>query len=189
MRERLDKLAPRERRLVIWFVITLAVMIVLLVPVTLSVTVSSRRDTNKALREAIASIKSSRETVKMRQAKRDAVIARYATKAPPLAGLLENAARDNKIEIPESQDRPEVPHGKKYNERMTVVRLRKVRMLSLAKTLEQVEQQRMPVAVSRLNVRRRGGERDSYDVEVGLSAFDRNDVAQGAAGTAPGGSK
>jgi general secretion pathway protein M len=47
----------------------------------------------------------------------------------------------------------------------------------------------MPVYVSRLNIRRRGGERDSYDVELGLSAFDRTDTAQGAAGAAPGGTK
>jgi general secretion pathway protein M len=47
----------------------------------------------------------------------------------------------------------------------------------------------MPVSVSRLNVRRRGGERDAYDVELGLSAFDRAEAAQGAAGTAPGGPK
>jgi general secretion pathway protein M len=189
LRERIDRLAPRERRLLVWFLITLAVMIVLLVPVTMSVALSSRRDTNKALYEAIATLKSSRDAVKARQVKREAVIARYANKAPPLAGLLENAAKDNKLEIPESLDRPEVPHGKRYNERMTVVRLRKAKMLPLAKMLEQLEQQHMPVFVSRLNVRRRGGERDSYDVELGLSAFDRIDTAQGAAAAAPGGAK
>jgi general secretion pathway protein M len=189
LRERLDRLAPRERRLLVWFLVTLAVTVVLLVPVTMSVTLSSRGDANKALREAMATLKASRETVKMRQAKREAVIARYANKAPPLAGLLEKAARDNKLEIPESRDNPEVPHGKRYSERTTVVRLRKVRMLSLAKMLEQVEQQTMPVSVSRLNVRRRGGERDAYDVELGLSAFDRAETAAGASGTAPGGPK
>jgi general secretion pathway protein M len=64
-----------------------------------------------------------------------------------------------------------------------------VKMLPLAKTLEQVEQQRMPVAVSRLNIRRRGGERDSYDVELGLSAFDRGEAGQGASGAPAGGAK
>jgi len=188
LRERLDKLAPRERRLLVWLVITFAVMVLLLVPVTLSLMLSSRRDTNKALYDAIATLKSSRETVRQRQAKRDAVVARYANKAPPLAGLLEKAARDNKLEIPESQDRPDVPHGKKYTERQTVVRLRKVKMLPLAKMLEQVEQQRMPVAVSRLNIRRRGGERDSYDVELGLSAYDRAESSPAPAAP-PEGSK
>jgi general secretion pathway protein M len=100
-------------------------------------------------------------------------VARYASPAPPLAGLLEKAARDNRLDVPESQDRPEVPHGKKYVERTTVIRLRKTSMLQLAKMLEQIEQQRLSLAISRLDVRRRGGERDSYDVELGVSAFDR----------------
>jgi general secretion pathway protein M len=196
LREKVERLAPRERRLLVWLLITLAVMVVLVVPVTMSFALSARRDTNKVLREAIATLKSSRETVKQRQAKRDAVLARYANKAPPLAGLLEKAARDNQLEIPESLDRPDVPHGKKYTERVTVVRLRKARMLSLAKMLEEVEQQQMPLSISRLNIRRRGGESDSYDVEIGLSAFDRTEGAKGGAegakggsGAAPGGTK
>jgi len=41
--------------------------------------------------------------------------------------------------------------------------------------LQQIEQLHMPVSVSRLNIRRRGGEHDSYDVELGVSAFDRNE--------------
>jgi general secretion pathway protein M len=60
-------------------------------------------------------------------------------------------------------------------ERTTVVRMRKTGMLALAKTLESIEQQRLPVAITRLNIRRRGGEKDSYDVELGVSAFDRSE--------------
>ena len=101
--------------------------------------------------------------------------------------MLEKAARENKLDIPESQDRPEVPHGKKYVERSTVVRLRKTSMMQLAKTLEQLEQQRIPMSISRLNIRRRGGEKDSYDVELGISAFDRNESAPAPSAPAPGG--
>jgi general secretion pathway protein M len=40
------------------------------------------------------------------------------------------------------------------------------------------------VAVSRLNIRKRAGEPDSYDVEVGVSAYDRTETA--AAPASPG---
>jgi general secretion pathway protein M len=56
------------------------------------------------------------------------------------------------------------------------MRMRKVGMLPLAKMLEQLEQQHMPISISRFNIRKRGGERDSYDVELGLSAFDRSEA-------------
>jgi len=54
------------------------------------------------------------------------------------------------------------------------------RMLSIAKFMESVEKSNYPVALSRLNVRKRSGEPDSYDVEVGVSAYDRNEPAPAA---------
>jgi hypothetical protein len=181
LREWSEKLAPRERRLMGALGVAFAVFLLFLVPLVMSVALGSRRANNKALRDAIFTIKSSRDEIQRRQERRDAILARYANRAPPLAGLLEKAAtRDNHLEIQESRDLPEVPHGKKYTERVTVVRLRKSGMLQLAKTLEQIEQQRLPVSISRLNIRRRGGERDSYDVELGVSAYDRNETAKEA---------
>ena len=188
LRDWFDKLAPRERRMMGWLFVFLVLFAVFMAPVGISLMVSSRRDANKSLREAISSIKSSRDEVRVRQAKRRAILARYEIHAPPLAGFLEKAARDNKLDVPESQDRPEVPHGKKYVERTTVVRLRKTSMLQLAKTLEMIEQQHLPISISRLNVRRRGGESDSYDVELGVSAFDRNETNKEPQ-PAPGGGK
>lgn len=178
IRDWFDKLAPRERRMMGVLGVVLALFVLLLIPVGVSLALGSRRDFNRAMREAIATVKNSRDEVQKRQAKRDAVAARYANRAPALAGILEKATRDNQVTIQETQDRPDVPHGKKYMERSTIIRLRKVPMLALAKTLEQIEQQKMPVSVSRLNIRRRGGEHDSYDIELGVSAFDRNEAAK-----------
>ncbi len=191
LREWFDKLAPRERRLMSILGIAVTGFLVFLVPLLMSLMLSSRRDANTALRNALFTIKNSREEVHQRQLKREAIIARYANKAPAVASVLEKAARDNRLEIQESRDMPEAPHGKKYMERSTVVRMRKCGMLPLAKTLEQLEQQHIPVSISRLNIRRRGGERDSYDVELGLSAFDRTEANKepASAGTAPGGNK
>ena len=189
LREWFDKLAPRERRLMSALGAVFAAFLLFLVPLALSLTLSSRRETNRALRDAIFNIKNSRDEIQRRQERRDAIIARYANRAPILAGFLEKAARDNHLDVIESIDKPEVPHGKKYMERSTVVRMRKNGMLQLAKTLEQIEQQRLPIAISRLNIRRRGGEKDSYDVELGVSAFDRNETPKEATPAPGGGSK
>lgn len=178
VREWFDKLEPRERRMMGLLVVVVAVFMLFSIPLGVSLALGSRRDVNKALRDAIHNVKNAREDVQKRQAKRDAIIARYVNKAPALAGVMEKAARDNKLDLLETADRPEVPHGKRYNERTTVGRLRKTTMLQLAKMLEQIEQLHMPISVSRLNIRRRGGEHDSYDVELGVSAFDRSEQAK-----------
>ena len=56
------------------------------------------------------------------------------------------------------------------------IRLRKVPGYPLLKFLEKIEQSGYPLAITRLNVRKRGSERDSFDVEVIVSAYDRNDA-------------
>jgi general secretion pathway protein M len=187
LREWFDRLAPREKRLMSILGVALVVFLIFLIPLGVSLALSSRRAANTSLRDTIFSIKNSRDEIQKRQERRDAILARYANKAPPLAGLLEKASKDNGVGIQETRDMPETPHGKKYTERGTVVRLKKAGMLQLAKTLEQIEQQRMPIALSRLNIRRRGGERDSYDVEFGASAYDRVESAPAPAGGAGGG--
>jgi len=178
LREWFDKLAPRERRMMGVLGVVFSLFLLFLIPLGVSLALGSRRDANRSMREAIHAIKNAREDVQKRQAKREAIVARYANRAPALAGVMEKAARDNKLDLLETADRPEVPHGKRYNERTTVGRLRKTTMLQLAKMLEQMEQLHMPIYVSRLNIRRRGGEHDSYDVELGVSAFDRSEAAK-----------
>ncbi|MFO0667942.1 MAG: hypothetical protein U0174_28585, partial [Polyangiaceae bacterium] len=70
-------------------------------------------------------------------------------------------------------DRPEVAIGKKYSERYTVIHLRKAGLLPLIRFLETIEKSGHPMIVQRLNVRKRSGETNAYDVEVGVAAYDR----------------
>jgi general secretion pathway protein M len=180
LRERWEKLEPRERRLLGILVTLLGVFLFLLVPIGIVSLVSGRRGQNRDLRELVDSIYDARASVGERRARHDALLARYAKPAPPLAGFIEEAAKANGIAAAESQDRPEVPHGKRYVERMTAVKMHKVQMLALAKMMEKIEQSGHPVAVTRLDIKPRAGEPDSYEVELGVSAFDRKADAPAA---------
>ncbi len=173
LRERLDKLEPRERRLLGILGAILGACVVLLGPIGVWSMVSAKRTANGEIRDLIDQIYDARATVAERKAKRDALLARYAKTAPPLAGFIEEAAKENSISAAESQDLPPVPHGKRYTERTTVVKMHKVGMLALAKTLEKIEQSGYPVAISKLVIKPRAGEPDSYEVDLGISAFDR----------------
>ena len=85
-----------------------------------------------------------------RQEKKEALLQRYAKKAPPLAGFVEQAAQAEKLEVTNTVDRPEVPHGKRYGERSTTVHLKKAGLLPISKFLEALEKSGFPVEVSRL---------------------------------------
>jgi len=173
LRERIDQLEPRERQLLGILAAVFAVMLLLLLPLGLTALISSRESDNEDLRAVIEEIQQSREAIHKRQAQRDAVLARYADPAPPLAAFLAKLASESQLEIPESQDRAVVPHGKKYDERSTKIVLRRVSMLNLVNFMERIAQSPHPITMSRLDIRKRGTEVDSYDVELIVSAWDR----------------
>jgi general secretion pathway protein M len=173
-------LNPREQRLATIALFALGVILILAIPVGLSMMVSSRRAENEELRDALTSVNGARAKIQERKAKREQIANRYSKRAPSLAGFIEQNASTNKLQVTDSVDRPDTPHGKKYVERHTVVHFKKSGMLSIAKFMESVERSNFPVAISRLNIRKRSGEPDSYDVEVGVSAYDRNEPAPAA---------
>jgi general secretion pathway protein M len=170
-------LNPREQRMASIAVLVIGVMVLLAVPIGLQTLVSSRKTENEELRGALASVNNARAQIRERQERKSSLAQRYGKKAPQLAGFLEQSASAQKLQVTDSVDRPDVPHGKKYVERNTVIHLKKSGMASIAKFLEAIEKSGYPVAVSRLNVRKRAGEPDSYDVEVGVSAYDRTETA------------
>ncbi|WP_437967644.1 hypothetical protein WMF04_50285 [Sorangium sp. So ce260] len=173
LRERLDKLEPRERRLLTVLLGFMGVLVLLLVPIGLASIASSKRTDNQEVRDLLQQIYEASGKVNERKAQKDALLARYARPAPALAGFIEDAAKQQGLTAAESQDRPDVPHGKKYTERVTVVKMHRIGMLGLAKMLERIESSGHPVAVTKLNIKPRAGEPDSYEVELGVSAFDR----------------
>ncbi len=174
----LDRLGlnPRERRLVLVMLAVFAVLAIVGIPVGFESLVHAREAYNEEVYSAIHAVQGARGQVRDRQAKKDAIVTRYAKHAPALAGFLEQTARQQKLEVTDSVDRPDVPHGKRYVERASVVHLKKAGMYAISRFLESVEKSGYPIDVSRLNIRKRTGEPDSYDVEVGISAYDRTEA-------------
>jgi general secretion pathway protein M len=170
-------LNPREQRMASIAVIVVGVMLLLAAPIALQTLVSSRRSDNDELRSALSSVNNARAQIRERQERKSSIAQRYGKKAPQLAGFLEQSASAQKLQVTDSVDRPDVPHGKRYVERNTVIHLKKSGMAGIAKFLEAIEKSGYPVAVSRLNIRKRAGEPDSYDVEIGVSAYDRTEPA------------
>jgi general secretion pathway protein M len=137
----------------------------------------TKRGTNDAIREALAKVQGARGDIRERNARKDEIAQRYRSKAPKLAGYIEQVAKENKLEISDSNDRQEIAHGKRYMERTTVTHIRKAPMMQLVRMFEAFEKSPHPLSISRLNIRKRSAEPNSFDVELGLSAFDRDENA------------
>jgi len=185
----LERLNPRERRLVTVLGSVVFVFAILAIPVGLESIVHAREADNQDLYAALTGVQAARQQVRERQEKKEALVTRYAKKAPALAGFLEQSAHEHKLEVTDSVDRPDVPHGKRYSERSTTVHLKKAGLLPIAKFLETIEKSGYPIEVSRLALRKRTGDPDSYDVEVGVSAYDRSDAPPASPIPAPASSE
>lgn len=172
--DRMARLEPREQRILNGALIALTVLIVFMLPIGLTALEHSRRAENQALRDASDNLEDNRDQIERAKLEKAATLQRYAKPAPQLAAFLAGLATESGIEIPESQDRQAVPHGKKYSERSTKIALHKVGMLKLSKFMERIEQTDNPISISSLNIRKRGPEPDSYDVDMVVSAFDRS---------------
>lgn len=186
--ERLARLEPRERRLLGILGGVFGLMVFLAIPIGVAASVHAQASENDALREAITTLEEAREQVQKSMAARDAVTQRYANPAPPLAAFLSQLAGELQVEIPESQDRQAVPHGKRYTERSTKITLRRVGMFKLVKLLERIETSGHPIALGSINIHKRGSEPDSFDVDMVVSAFDRKAPEPKKAEVKPAGS-
>lgn len=173
LRERIERLEDRERRLLFVMLAIVAAGIVMLPPLAVSAMVHSRKSDVEAVQEALSAIADEKEVLDRVRAEKSAITMRYARPAPPLAAFLSRLASETNVEILESQDRQAVPHGKKFEERTTKITLRKVGMLNLVRFLERIEQAGHPLRISQFNLRKRATEPDSYDVDMVVSAFDR----------------
>jgi general secretion pathway protein M len=169
-------------------------LLIVVVPVVTQRAVLLKRAENQQLRETIDELVDSQPALAKAEAQRKNTVARYARLAPPLGAFLANQAAQNGIEVPESQERPVVPHGKRFDERSQRLVLRKVGLANLAKFMESVERSQYPIVFSRLDIRKRLSEMDSYDVEIIASAYDRKEPPksevsnQNAASGTPGNS-
>jgi len=181
LRERLERLDDRERRLLGVALLVALFGAVLAPPMALYAVLHSQRSDVEAVREVITAIRDSAAVIERAKADKGALTERYARPAPQLQAFLSRLASESNVQIPESQDRQAVPRGKRFEERSTKVTLRKIGMLALAKFLERIETSGYPVKVTQINVRKRGSELDSYDVDLVVSAFDRKAEPKAAA--------
>lgn len=173
LQDRLAALEPRERRLIGVLVAVFAVMLLMSVPLGVAALLSSESETHAQLTEAIERLETEGDSIRERQEEKEALLARYEKDAPALAGFLSKAATASNLSIPESKPESPIGHGKRYEERPTAISFRKVGLLSLVQFMERVSGGPEPIGITKLNVRKRGAEPDSYDVQMTVAAYHR----------------
>jgi type II secretory pathway component PulM len=167
-----DRMAPRERRLVVALGAAVIGFIFLVSGFLVVDSLRGIAESNDNAREALSAIAKHRDDYLDAKNRMMAQDARIGTEPPQLAADLEAAARDVGIQIPESNERPAAAAGRRFNEHNVDIKLRQVDLLSLTKFLSKLETGRRLIVVTRMNVRRRF-DGDKLDVELTATAFER----------------
>jgi general secretion pathway protein M len=168
-----NRMAPRERRLVTALVGSVIAFAVLVTGFIVFSNISDIKENNQATREALADIAKHRDDfLEARERMRQQEV-RIGPEGPQFAADLEEAAREVSIQIPETNEQPAVPVGKRYLEHKVDVKLRQVDLPSLSKFLAHLEQGRRLIVVNGLRVRKHFSEGDKLDVELTAVGYEK----------------
>lgn len=191
-----DRMAARERRSILALSVAVIVVAISLVIYLLFSSISDLEASNADVREAITAITKHRDTFLEAKARAQAQEARLGNEPPQLVADIEAAAREEAVQIAESNERPPTSVSKRWIEHDVDLKIRGVDLQSLTKFLKRVETGPRPVFFSALLLKRRFSESDKLDAELTAIAFERvkdkapgkkkGDGGEGTAGAAGG---
>ncbi|MFH0901190.1 MAG: hypothetical protein V2A73_11240 [Pseudomonadota bacterium] len=169
IRRRMERLAPRERRLIALLTLTALVLSTAFGGSLVRKGISEAEANNAAMRDALENLSQNRE--KLIAARHSGAPAEVKD-APPLATYLDTIANETGVQIPETTERSPTTKGK-VTERAVDIKLRGITLQQLAEFLRQVETRSQRVLTQRLFVKPRFNARDTLDVELTVAAFEQ----------------
>ena len=168
-----NRMAPRERRLVTGLIGAVVAFAVLVTGFIILGNLRDIEDSNEKVRDALAAIAKHRDDYLEARERMRAQELRIGNEPPQFAADLEAAAKEVSIQIPETNEQPAVPVGKRYLEHKVDVKLRQVDLQSLSKFLARLENGRRLIVVDQLRVRKHFSEGDKLDVELTAAAYEK----------------
>jgi hypothetical protein len=179
-----ERMPVRERRWVTALAIAVVALTLGLGIYLVFSTISDLQQGGADIREALSAINKNRDDYLEAKARAAAQEVRLGTEPPQLVADIEAAAREESVQIAESNERPAVAAGKRWLQHDVDIKIRGVDLQALTKFLKRVETGRRPIFCTRLSLKRRFSEADKLDAEVTAVAFER--TTKSLDGGAPG---
>jgi len=175
-----ERMAPRERRWVLGLSIGIVSVATALGLFLFFTSISELEEGNADIREALGAIGKHRDEYLEAKARAEAQEQRLGSLAPQLVADIEAAAREESLQIAESNERP-AGAGKRWLEHDVDLKVRSADLQALANFMRRVETGARPIFFTRLSLKRRFSEADKLDAELTATAFER--VKETPAGT------
>jgi len=168
-----ERMPTREKRSVTILGIAIVVVAASLVIYLVFSSISDLEQSNGEIREALAAINKNRDSFLEAKARAAAQEARLGSDPPQLVADIEAAAREEALQIAESNERPPVSASKRWIEHDVDLKVREVDLKTLTSFLKRVETGKRPIFFTHLSLKRRFSEADKLDAELTAVAFER----------------
>ncbi len=170
VRDTLDDLNPRERRLLVAMAAVFAVLVTILPFYLVLSKVGSMEQENEDIVAVLQDIARARDRLQAARAEQQAVDRLYSRKAPALGSFLEERASEKGVEGLDVTDQPELTMGA-YSRRSVRVSMSRVQLRPFIEMLAEIKNSRYPVAIAaiQLDGARRGGD---HSARITVNAYD-----------------
>jgi len=168
-----ERLAPKQRRNLAILIGSALGVVTIFGAYLLFSGVADLEEDNAAIREALKAIASNRDIYLQAKARSDADAARIGNDPPQLTGDIEAAAKEEKIEIAESNEQKPTPAGKRYLQHDLDIKIRDVDLQSLTKFMRRLETGPRLIFFTRLSLKRSFSDTKKLAVDATATAFER----------------
>jgi type II secretory pathway component PulM len=168
-----ERMPVRERRSVTVLGIAIVLVAASLGLYLIFSNISNLEESNADVREALSAITKNRDSFLEAKARALAQETRLGSDPPQLVADLEAAAREETVQIAESNERPPTAVSKRWIEHDVDLKIREVDLQSLTKFLKRVETGVRPVFFTHIALKRRFSEADKLDAELTAIGFER----------------
>ena len=171
MRDRWERMAPREQRLLMLLGLTAVVLVLIGTAAYVQRGLARLEEQNEAMRGAIELIENNRDEYLAQKSRRADPVTLIGANAPPLLTYLETISQEVGVQIPESREGEPDKRGK-FVEKTMAVTLRGISLTELGSLLEKIETKSPIIVVQRLEVKTVYNQQDKLDAELTVATYE-----------------
>ena len=179
LRDRWERITPREQKLVIALGATAVAIALILVGLAIEDGLRALEQKNERTRRALSLLRDVQAAGA--QHDQDSPAVKIPDQPTELESYLEEIGKEVGVAIPGYSPRPKATKGK-FTEVSTRIELRGITLPELKDLLEKIETKSKVVVVTNLHVKRHFRELDQLDADLVVSTFHRGDKPEGGSG-------
>lgn len=175
IKRKLERMSERERILLLILIGTLCLLITGLSFGLIHHKSSSMKEQIERNEQILRQIKHNETRLQQYAREKELSEKRFSNAPDSLSALLDKLAGEVELEIPELRELPDEIIRKKWIEKSVEIRLRKINLEKIVNFMVKIKNQnrKFPLAITKLNIRKRSGEGNSFDVKMKVSTYTK----------------